>query len=316
VNRYLLQRLWLLVPTLIGMSLLVFSMLRLLPGDIVDVMTGGDIPSTAGSKERLREAFGLDKPLPLQYVTWIANMARGDLGTSFRSGEPITAILLRTLPITLELTLLAVIVATVCAIPLGVVSAVVRESSFDYAARLAGLIGLSMPNFWLATLMLLFTSVIFHWIPPVNFIPPFTDPFGNLQQMALPVAAIALQLMAILMRMTRTMMLEVLQQDYVRTARAKGAIERTVVFRHALRNALIPVVSVIGFQIGALMGGSAIVEVIFGLNGVGNTLVQAIFNRDYPVVQATTLFVATVFVVANLSVDLLYGYLDPRLKHA
>jgi len=296
------------------MSLLVFCMLRLLPGDIVDVMTGGDIPSTAQTKERLREAFGLDKPLPLQYVTWIANIARGDLGTSFRSGEPIATILLRTLPITLELTLLAVIVATVCALPLGVVSAVVRESSFDYAARLAGLIGLSMPNFWLATLMLLFTSVFFHWIPPVNWIPPFQNPLGNLQQMLLPVAAIALQLMAILMRMTRAMMLEVLQQDYVRTARAKGAQERLVVFRHALRNALIPVVSVIGFQIGALMGGSAIVEVIFGLNGVGNTLVQAIFNRDYPVVQATTLFVAAVFVMANLSVDLLYGYLDPRLK--
>jgi peptide/nickel transport system permease protein len=315
VSRYVLGRLWLLVPTLVGMSLLVFCMLRLLPGDIVDVMTGGDIPSTAQSKERLREAFGLDKPLPVQYVTWVANMARGDLGTSFRSGEPITTILLRTLPITLELTLLAVLVATVCAIPLGVVSAVVRESSFDYAARLAGLIGLSMPNFWLATLMLLFTSVFFHWIPPVNWIPPFQNPLGNLQQMLLPVAAIALQLMAILMRMTRAMMLEVLQQDYVRTARAKGAQERAVVFRHALRNALIPVISVIGFQIGALMGGSAIVEVIFGLNGVGNTLVQAIFNRDYPVVQATTLFVAAVFVIANLSVDLLYGYLDPRLKH-
>jgi peptide/nickel transport system permease protein len=315
VSRYVLGRLWLLVPTLVGMSLLVFCMLRLLPGDIVDVMTGGDIPSTAQSKERLREAFGLDKPLPVQYVTWVANMARGDLGTSFRSGEPITTILLRTLPITLELTLLAVLVATVCAIPLGVVSAVVRESSFDYAARLAGLIGLSMPNFWLATLMLLFTSVFFHWIPPVNWIPPFQNPLGNLQQMLLPVAAISLQLMAILMRMTRAMMLEVLQHDYVRTARAKGAQERMVVFRHALRNALIPVVSVIGFQIGALMGGSAIVEVIFGLNGVGNTLVQAIFNRDYPVVQATTLFVAAVFVIANLSVDLLYGYLDPRLKH-
>jgi len=316
VSRYVLGRLWLVVPTLVGMSLLVFCMLRLLPGDIVDVMTGGDIPSTAQSKERLREAFGLDKPLPVQYVTWIANIARGDLGTSFRSGEPIATILLRTLPITLELTLLAVLVATVCAIPLGVVSAVVRESRFDYAARLAGLVGLSMPNFWLATLMLLFTSIFFHWIPPVNWIPPFQNPLGNLQQMLLPVAAIALQLMAILMRMTRAMMLEVLQQDYVRTARAKGAQERAVVFRHALRNALIPVVSVIGFQIGALMGGSAIVEVIFGLNGVGNTLVQAIFNRDYPVVQATTLFVAAVFVIANLSVDLLYGYLDPRLKHA
>jgi peptide/nickel transport system permease protein len=316
MSRYVLRRLWLLVPTLLGMSLLVFGMLRLLPGDIVDVMTGGDIPAAAGSKERLREAFGLDKPLPVQYVTWIASIARGDLGTSFRSGEPISTILVRSLPVTLELTVLAVLVAIVVAIPLGVISAVARESGFDYVARLGGLVGLSMPNFWLATLMLLFTSLILHWIPPVNWIPPWQDPMGNLQQMALPAAAIALQLMAILMRMTRTMMLEVLQQDYVRTARAKGAVERVIVFRHALRNALIPVVSVIGFQIGALMGGSAIVEVIFGLNGVGNTLVQAIFNRDYPVVQATTLFVAAVFVFANLGVDLLYGYLDPRLKHA
>jgi peptide/nickel transport system permease protein len=316
MSAYILRRLWLLVPTLIGMSLLVFFMLRLLPGDIVDVMTGGDIPAGAGSKERLREAFGLDKPLPVQYVTWVLNMFRGDMGTSFRSGEPVGSILLRTLPITLELTLLATIVATAIALPLGVVSAVSRESNFDYAARFSGLVGLSMPNFWLATLMLLFTSVVLHWIPPVNWIPPTQHLGDNLRQMALPAAAIALQLMAILMRMTRTMMLEVLQQDYVRTARAKGAVERLVVFRHALRNALIPVVSVIGFQIGALMGGSAIVEVIFGLNGVGNTLVQAIFNRDYPVVQATTLFIATVFVLANLGVDLLYGYLDPRLKHA
>ncbi|MDQ3809131.1 MAG: ABC transporter permease [Chloroflexota bacterium] len=316
MSAYVLRRLWLLVPALFGMSLLVFFMLRLLPGDIVDVMTGGDIPATAGSKERLREAFGLDQPLPVQYVSWLSKMAHGDLGTSFRSGEPISTILVRTLPVTMELTLLAVVVATLVAIPLGVISAVARESGFDYVARLAGLIGLSMPNFWLATLMLLFTSAILHWIPPVNWIPLFQDPVGNLRQMALPAAAIALQLMAILMRMTRTMMLEVLQQDYVRTARAKGAVERLVVFRHALRNALIPVVSVIGFQIGALMGGSAIVEVIFGLNGIGNTLVQAIFNRDYPVVQATTLFVAVVFVFANLGVDLLYGYLDPRLKHA
>ena len=316
MSTYVLRRLALLVPTLVGMSLLVFCMLRLLPGDIVDVMTGGDIPATAESKLRLRAAFGLDKPLPVQYVTWVGNMARWDLGTSFRSGEPVGTILLRTLPITLELTLLAVVVAAMCAIPLGVVSAVARESSFDYLSRLGGLIGLSMPNFWLATLLLLFTSVVFHWIPPVNWISPFQDPLGNIRQMALPALAIALQLMAILMRMTRTMMLEVLQQDYVRTARAKGAFERVIVFRHALRNALIPVVSVIGFQVGALLGGSAIVEVIFGLNGVGNTLVQAIFNRDYPVVQATTLFVAAMFVLANLVVDLLYGYLDPRLKHA
>jgi peptide/nickel transport system permease protein len=316
MSAYVLRRVWLLVPTLVGMSLVVFVMLRLLPGDIVDLMTGGDIPATAETKARLREAFGLDQSIPVQYVTWIGNLLHGNLGTSFRSGEPISSMLMRSLPITLELTVLAVLLATACAIPLGVVSAVRRESGFDYLARLAGLIGLSLPNFWLATLMLLFTSVLFHWIPPINWIPPFQDPLANLQQVLLPVVALALQLMAIEMRMTRAMMLEVLQQDYVRTARAKGAFERTVLRRHALANALIPVVSVIGFQIGALMGGSAIVEVIFGLNGVGNTLVQAIFNRDYPVVQATTLMVAGVFVFANLGVDLLYGYLDPRLKHA
>jgi peptide/nickel transport system permease protein len=315
MSAYVLRRVWLLVPTLVGMSLVVFVMLRLLPGDIVDLMTGGDIPATAETKARLREAFGLDQSIPVQYVTWIGNLLHGNLGTSFRSGEPISSMLMRSLPITLELTVLAVLLATACAIPLGVVSAVRRESGFDYLARLAGLIGLSLPNFWLATLMLLFTSVLFHWIPPINWIPPFQDPLANLQQVLLPVVALALQLMAIEMRMTRAMMLEVLQQDYVRTARAKGAFERTVLRRHALANALIPVVSVIGFQIGALMGGSAIVEVIFGLNGVGNTLVQAIFNRDYPVVQATTLMVAGVFVFANLGVDLLYGYLDPRLKH-
>jgi peptide/nickel transport system permease protein len=252
----------------------------------------------------------------VQYVTWIGNLLHGDFGTSFRTGELVTTILGRSLPITIELTFLAVLVATLCAVPLGLISAVRRETQVDYAARLAGLIGLSLPNFWLATLMLLFTSLALRWIPPVNWIPPLQDPLGNLRQVALPVIAIALQLMAIVMRMTRTMMLEVLQQDYVRTARAKGALEGTVVRRHALANALIPVVSVIGFQVGALMGGSAIVEVIFGLNGMGNTLVQAIFNRDYPVVQAVALVLATVFVIVNLGVDVLYGYLDPRLKHA
>jgi peptide/nickel transport system permease protein len=290
-------------------------MLRLLPGDVVDLLTGGDIPATAETKVRLRQAFGLDQPIPVQYVTWVSNLLHGDFGTSFRTGEPVVAILARSLPITLELTLLAVLVATACAVPLGVTSAARKESGVDYISRLAGLIGLSVPNFWLATLMLLFTSLVFRWIPPVNWISPLQDPLGNLRQVALPVLAIALQLMAIVMRMTRTMMLEVLQQDYVRTARAKGARENAVVRRHALANALIPVVSVIGFQIGALMGGSAIVEVIFGLNGMGNTLVQAIFNRDYPLIQALTLVVAAVFVFANLGVDLLYGYLDPRLKH-
>jgi peptide/nickel transport system permease protein len=301
---------------LIGMSLLIFIMLRLLPGDVVDLMTGGDIPASAEAKQALRDAFGLSDPLPVQYVKWVGGLARGDLGLSLRTREPISGVLMRALPVTLELTLLAIIMGTVTAIPLGVLSAVRQDAYIDYWSRIAGLIGLSLPNFWLATLVLLFTSLWFRWVPPIDYISPFVNPLGNLQQMLIPAAAIALHLMAIVMRMTRTMMLEVLRQDYVRTARAKGAGERLVVYRHALRNALIPVVSVIGFQVGALMGGSAIVEVIFGLNGIGNTLVQGIFNRDYPLIQASALFLATIFVVVNLFVDVLYGYLDPRVKLA
>jgi len=316
VSKYIARRLLLLVPTLIGMSLFIFLMLRLLPGDVVDLMTAGQEQATDDAKRKLREAFGLADPLPVQYIKWIVGLLRGDPGKSLRSGQPIAEALGQALPVTFELTVLAVIIATIVAIPLGVLSASRRDSGADFAGRIAGLIGLSIPSFWLATLMLLFTSLVFSWVPPVSWIPPLVDPVGNLEQMLLPAAALAVQLMAIEMRMTRTTMLEVLSQDYVRTARAKGANERLVTYRHALRNALIPVISVIGFQIGALMGGSAIIEVIFGLNGIGATLIQAIFNRDYPMVQASALFLAAVFVVVNTSVDVLYGYLDPRIKYA
>ncbi len=313
---YIARRVLLLVPTLIGMSLFIFLMLRLLPGDVVDLMTAGQEQATDDAKRKLREAFGLADPLPLQYLKWVLGLLRGDPGKSLRSGQPIAEALGQALPVTFELTLLAVIIATVAAIPLGVLSASRRDSGADFAGRIAGLIGLSIPSFWLATLTLLFTSLVFSWVPPVSWISPTIDALGNLEQMLLPAAALAVQLMAIEMRMTRTTMLEVLGQDYVRTARAKGASERLVTYRHALRNALIPVISVIGFQIGALMGGSAIIEVIFGLNGIGATLIQAIFNRDYPMVQASALFLAAVFVVVNTSVDVLYGYLDPRIKYA
>lgn len=316
MSQYIARRLLLLVPTLIGMSLFIFLMLRLLPGDVVDLMTAGQEQATDDAKRKLREAFGLADPLPVQYIKWMLGLLRGDPGKSLRSGQPIAEALGQALPVTFELTMLAVIIATIVAIPLGVLSASRRDSGADFAGRIAGLIGLSIPSFWLATLTLLFTSLVFSWVPPVSWISPVVDPLGNLEQMLLPAAALAVQLMAIEMRMTRTTMLEVLSQDYVRTARAKGANERLVTYRHALRNALIPVISVIGFQIGALMGGSAIIEVIFGLNGIGATLIQAIFNRDYPMVQASALFLAAVFVVVNTSVDVLYGYLDPRIKYA
>jgi peptide/nickel transport system permease protein len=204
----------------------------------------------------------------------------------------------------------------VVAIPLGVISAVKRDTPFDFGARVTGLVGLSLPNFWVATLMLLFTSKVFGWTPSIRFIPFTQDPIGNLQQMILPSIALAVPLMAITMRMTRTTMLEVLGQDYVRTAKAKGLAPQPVLYRHALKNALIPVITVIGFQLGGLMGSAAVVEVVFGLNGVGNTLLQGIFNRDYPLVQAATLYLAVAFVMINLIVDVLYAWLDPRIKLA
>jgi peptide/nickel transport system permease protein len=316
LTKYILQRLLLLLPTLIGMSLLIFLMLRLLPGDIVDLMVGPDMQASSQDKENLRRALGLSDPLPLQYVKWIGGLLVGDLGVSLRTRLPIGVSLMQSLPITIQLTVMAVVIASAVAVPLGVVSAVRRNSQTDFWARLAGLVGLSFPSFWLATLFLLFTSLTFGWTPPVIYISPLEDPLGNLQQMILPALALSVQLMAIVMRMTRTTLLEVLRQDYIRTARAKGLVDRLVVYRHALRNALIPVITVIGIQIGGLMGGSVIIEQIFGLPGVGWWLLQAIYNRDYPVVQVAALLLATVFVLINLVVDLLYAVIDPRIRPA
>jgi peptide/nickel transport system permease protein len=316
VGAYVLRRLALLVPTVLGLSLLVFVMLRLLPGDVVDVLFSSEDQVNSAAKQNIRRALGLTDPLPVQYAKWLGRLARGDFGQSIRTGKPVGATLARAVPITLEIAIIAIVIALIIAIPLGVVSAVRRDTAWDFGARITGLIGLSLPSFWLATLVLLFTSKVFHWIPPIEYVSPLKDPLGNLQQMIFPAGAIAIQLMAIEMRMTRTAMLEVLGQDYIRTARAKGLRNRLVIYRHGLRNALIPVVTVAGLQLGGLMGGAAIMEVIFGLNGVGNVLVQAIFNRDYPLVQVTSLFIATIFVLINLGVDMLYAYLDPRIGHA
>ena len=303
-----------LIPTLFGMSIIIFLMLRLLPGDIVDIIAGADAQTDSASRAKLREAMGLSDPIWKQYVKWMGDLLTGDPGTSMRSGKPVSELLGRALPITIEIALLSVALAALVAIPLGVISAVKRDTGLDYGSRLFGLIGLSLPNFWIATLLLLFTSTQFGWVPSIRYIPFLEDPIGNLKQFALPAFAVAIQLMAIIMRMTRATMLEVLNQDYVRTARAKGLSQRIVVYRHALRNAMIPVVTVIGFQLGSLMGSSAIIEVVFGLNGIGNTLVQAITNRDYPLVQAAVLYLAVAFVMVNLIVDILYAYLDPRIK--
>lgn len=314
--RYAGGRMLQLVPTLLGMSILIFAMVRLLPGDVTSVLNSGDGGASVAQQKAARHALGLDKPFVTQYLHFLGGFFNGHLGTSYLSGQSVASILGHAIPITLELTVLGTVFALVVGVPLGVLSAIRRNSVVDVAARVGGLVGLSVPNFWIATLLLLLTSSVFHWAPPVNYIAPWDDPFGNIQQMAIPAFAISLYLLAAVMRMTRASMLEVLGEDYVRTARAKGAGRRQVVVRHALRNSLIPVVTLVGAQIGNLMSGSTVVEVIFGFPGVGNTLVSATYNRDYPVVEVTAVFLATVFVLLNLVVDLLYGVLDPRIEQA
>ena len=311
---YVLRRFLVAIPTLIGISIIIFLLVRLLPGDIVDILLGGDNTATEEQKQATREQLGLTGSYAEQYWRWASSFVQGDFGFSYRNTQPVSEILTTALPITVELVVLGLLIACVIGIPLGVLSAVKRDSKHDYAARVGGLIGVSIPSFWLATLLLLFTSRVFGWVPPLNYTPIYEDPIENLSQFILPAISISVFTLAVVMRMVRATMLEVLGQDYVRTARAKGVKRNVVVTRHALRNALIPVVTVVGFEIGILMGGSAIVEIIFGLPGMGNTLINAIFNRDYPVVQAATMLIAAVFIFANLAVDLLYGVLDPRIS--
>jgi len=309
------RRFLLMIPTIIGISIIIFLMVRLMPGDIVDVLLGGDAVATQEQKDQVREQLGLTGSYPEQYWSWASGVLTGDFGESYRNTEPVADVLSRAVPITLELMILALLIATLIGVPLGVISAVRRDSVSDYGARVGGLVGISIPSFWLATLLLLFTSRVFGWVPPITYVKFFDDPLTNLTQFILPAISISVFTLAIVMRMVRATMLEVLSQDYVRTARAKGVQHRLVVYRHALRNALIPVVTIIGFEIGILMGGAAIVEIIFGLPGVGYVLLNAIFNRDYPVVQGATLLIAVIFVVSNTVVDIVYGWLDPRISH-
>jgi peptide/nickel transport system permease protein len=313
---YVAKRTMLVVPTLIGVSIAIFLMVRLLPGDVIDVLLGADTQVTPEVREQARKQLGLDGSYAEQYWRWASGAVQGDLGDSVRNAEPVSSILRDAAPITLELVFLGLLIAVVVGVPLGVLSAVRRDGSSDFLARVAGLIGVSIPSFWLATLLLLFTSRAFGWVPPLTYVSPFDDLGANLSQFILPSLSISVFTMAIVMRMVRATMLEVLSQDYVRTARAKGVPRRTVVYRHALRNALIPVVTVVGFEVGVLMSGAAIVEIIFGLPGIGNLLLQAIFSRDYPLIQATTMLIAVIFIGFNLLVDLVYGFLDPRIVEA
>jgi len=294
----------------------VFFMIRIIPGDIVDLMIGPELYVGAEYRAELRAKYGLDQPVYVQYANWVGQIVQGNFGMSLRNNEPVLGTIFRRLPLTAELAVLSVLLSALVAVPLGVISAVKRNSATDFVVRLIAMVGLSMPNFWLAAMLLLVTGVVFHWQPGLLLVPPWVDPWSNLQQMAMPVIALSLALMAIVMRMTRSSLLEVLRQEYIQTARAKGLVTSAIMIRHALKNAFIPVVTVLGVQLGALLGGTVVIEVIFGLPGVGRLVIDAISARDYPMLQGTVLFIATIFALVNLLVDVAYAYLDPRIRYA
>jgi peptide/nickel transport system permease protein len=316
VTRYVIRRILQVVPVVFGLSVAVFLMLRLIPGDVVDVILGTEGAASPERMAQIRRLFGLDRPYHEQYLDWVGGLLTGDLGRSIRTSRPILPDLLARFPVTIQLTSMAMLVSLLLAIPLGVLSAVRRYTRADTVVRVVGLLGLSIPNFWLATmLILLFSTTLRGVLPTSGYIYPSQDLLGSFRSVLLPALALGAANMAILMRMTRSSMLEVLRQEYVTTARAKGLVERTVVYRHALRNALIPVITVAGVQVGYLLGGAIIVEQIFSLPGVGTLILNGITQRDYPVVQAGVLFIATSFVLVNLAVDILYAYLDPKIHY-
>lgn len=305
-----------LLPVLWGVSIVVFLLIRLIPGDAIQLFLGTQVAMTPAQMDQLRRLFGVNEPLPLQYLHWIGRVARGDFGVSLRTGRPVLADVLARLPVSLELTALALAIALLIALPIGVLAAVRRGTASDAVMRVGSLVGLSIPNFWLGTMLLLFLPGRILPIASIGvYVRFFADPVQNLTVMVLPALSLGLVLAAVITRFVRSSVLEVLQQDYVRTARSKGLREWLVINRHALRNALIPVITVIGFQAGYLLGGTVVIEDVFALPGMGRLALNAIAQRDYPVVQAVVLMIALLFVLTNIVVDVLYAYVDPRVRY-
>jgi peptide/nickel transport system permease protein len=314
VSRYVLRRLVLLVPTLVGVSLVVFVLVRMLPGDAATLQLQ-DAKSSAADEAALRSQLGLDQPVYVQYVNWVGTLLHGDLGRSFRSKQPVAQELAARIPVTLELGIISLVIAAIVATCIGVISAVRQDTWMDYAARSTAIALLAIPAFWLGTLVVTLPSVWWHWTPPLQYVQLTQDPIKNLGIVIIPALILGLGLSGGLMRLIRTQMLEVLRQDFIRTASAKGLAEQAVITRHALKNAFIPAVTVLGLQVGLLVSGTVVLESIFVLPGMGRYLLEAVQSRDYPAIQALNLIFATVIIVTNLVVDLLYGWLDPRVRY-
>jgi peptide/nickel transport system permease protein len=309
---YLIQRAATIVPTLFFVSILIFGLQQLLPGDPALILAGEDHDPTVIA--HLRSTLHLDDPLPLRYAYWAGGVLKGDLGESQRIKKPVLDLIIEKLPVTLELACIAIVIALLIGVTAGIVSAVAKDTFWDYAANIFALWGLSTPNFWLGIMMILLFSVTLGWLPASGYVSPFEDLKTNLASMIMPAFVLGNAIAAVLMRHTRSAMLQVLSSDYVRTARAKGLDERVVVLKHALRNALIPVITLGALEFGTLLSGAVLTEQVFSIPGFGKLIVDAVFNRDYAVVQGVVLFTATAYIMLNLLADVAYFLVNPRLR--
>ena len=320
MRKYAAQRLALGIPTILGAALLIFAIMRIAPGDVATMIAIG---GAEGEEEKsveavalIREKLGLDQPLHMQFANWMWDLAHWDLGQSLWTRQPVKDLLVRRYPLTLQLSAMALLLSWLIAIPVGILTAVKQDTPLDYIPRFVSIIGLAIPNFWLGILTMTYLAAVLGWVPALTYSVPWRDPLENFSQLMLPAVVLGTALAALQTRMTRTTMLDVLREDYIRTANAKGLGSRAVLWRHALKNAAIPIITISGTQLGGLISGSLVTEVVFNLPGLGSATVDAVRLRDYPVIQTLVLFITVAHIIVNLGVDLLYGFLDPRIRYA
>jgi peptide/nickel transport system permease protein len=317
MRQYAIKRIGLFIPTVLLVTVIVFVVMRLIPGDpALAILSADDAAYTERELQELRRELGTDRPIVVQYLTWMGGLLRGDFGTSFWWNGPVMDRLAERIPVTIELAILGIALAVICAVPLGIVSAIRPDSPLDYVSRVFTLVGISIPTFFSGILLTLLLIRAFGWLPPLGYEDFWEDPWANVKQMMLPALALGFYDMAFIARVTRSSMMEILREDYMRTARSKGLRERIVLSRHGLKNAVLPILTISGWQFGRLFGGTVIIERIFLIPGIGQLLIDAVFQRDFPTIQAIIVIVAVSIVIINLLVDLLYGWLDPRIRYA
>jgi len=320
MRKYAAQRLALGIPTIFGAALLIFAIMRIAPGDVATMIAiggaEGEEEKSVEAVELIREKLGLNQPLHMQFANWMWDLAHWDLGQSLWTRQPVKDLLVRRYPLTLQLSVMALLLSWLIAIPVGILSAVKQDTPLDYIPRFLSIIGLAIPNFWLGILTMTYLAAVLGWVPALTYSVPWRDPLENFSQLMLPAVVLGTALAALQTRMTRATMLDVLREDYIRTANAKGLGSQAVLWRHALKNAAIPIITISGTQLGGLISGSLVTEVVFNLPGLGSATVDAVRLRDYPVIQSLVLFITVAHIIVNLGVDLLYGFLDPRIRYA